>query len=640
MSRTLSWKWLCSRLGFWHGHPPARVRPCLGALEQLEDRVLLSATPLIPLSNQSVGAVSAFLKLENSFEISQVDGIKLEADVIELKTNALSAAEIDYFLKIDGDLVQIDNDLIGTPGPAGSTGTTGIDGILTNLDLPVDMAINLEAELLPAVQSARAATTTVIGQLQQLQTAGKSVVHPAASVDVFLKIEGIDGTAADDATLNFAKIEYEFIGADATDLGAALGAQGSAAPGAAGGLLQDFVVLAADTAAGPNTTSGSAVVPARESSTPSVSEFVATESAYANAVGVYIHRKLPGRMKSGQITLSRGAADYFLKLDADLLQINDDLIGTPGAGSGIDGALLKLQLPQATLNSINALVTALGNADTAIMAQQKLLDNANIASAGSSLADVEAAAQQQADQFALAFAKIEINFINQTTGLGPALGLQGSSAPGPAGGLLQDALVLATDAGGTFPGAIVYPPPAVVDAFLKIDAAIIQNQNALVSAEQAYIKLGVQLPAVLVDYFSKIDSDLLEIDTGLLGTAAGPAGPGVTGIDSILENLNGMPATYVSQIQSLDKQVQSGQQAVTAAQTGVQNTSGTVTAAALAEFHKLGGIQVQAEAAFVGISTNFDAIVDQFIGLDPGEDAMIQDSKNIADGAAKGQAQE
>ncbi len=638
MSRTLSWKWLCSRLGLRHTRTrtPTSLRPCLAALDQLEDRVLLSSTPLIPLSNQSVSAVDAFLKFESTFIAGQNTFLQSESTVIQQSNNVLPASIVDYFLKIDDDGVQIDTDLIVTPAAAGAAATTGgIDGILTNLALPVNTAIDLEAQVIPAVAQQLQTTNTLIALLSRTGTPGG--VRPDA-YDAFLKLDGIEGeslAAATGFTLNFTKIEYQFIGADATDLGPALGVQGSASAGPAGGLLQDVVVLTSD--ADPTLPPPAATTPPA-----AVVSFLTIESAFIDGENSFIKSELTFRKASGG-ELSSAAVDYFLKLDADLVQVDNDLAPASvagGATAGIDGVLLKLQLPPTTLATINTLVPAVQQAQAAAIAAEKAVQGAGSTTADDKLAGLEATAQQAASQLTLNFAKIEYDFINlDPTDLGPALGLQGSKTPGPAGGLLQDVVALASDAGGQFPGAIIYPPPAVVDAFIKFENAIIQNQSAMVAAEQAFIKLDVQLPAVIVDYFVQIDDDQLEIDTALIGTPGSTTDPG--GIDGALESLAGMPAAYDTTIQALKVTVLKGQAALTAAETALeQNAGGTATAAALLYFASFQGDHDKFQEAFGDLVLSFGAIENEFIGLNPGNAAYVQDSKNIADGAAKAQAVE
>lgn len=462
MSPLLSWKWLCSRPDFRHRPIPGRARRCLAAVEQLEDRVLLTATAPVPLSHTSAHAVESFLKLEHKLVGGQTDAIKLEADVIELKTQSLSAAAVDYFLKIDRDMLQIDNDLIGAAGSAGAAGTGGIDGILTGLALPAKVASDLESRLIPAVESAREATIAVIGKLEKL-AAGTQGIQSASAVDWWLKIPRVVESAARDFTLSFAKIEHDFIGADAKDLGPALGLQGAPAAGPAGALLEDLAVLTAD-AAPPSDLNGDHQVEA----------FIKYATHFLGGEDEYLRKKLPGKMKSGQITVTR--AEYFLKIDADLVQMDNDLAGSPATSTsagttatpvGVANVLLNdaktLGLSPQTVGKLEALVKAAQAAGAEAAAQeQEILKIFGNLGDGGFLADKGKGGIGAASDlftgvgwsFGLEIDGMEDSLIKLDPNLGPSLGSStGTTAPGPLGGLLQDSLVLVSDVGGKLPGA-------------------------------------------------------------------------------------------------------------------------------------------------------------------------------------------
>ncbi|HET6882321.1 MAG TPA: hypothetical protein VFI31_19305 [Pirellulales bacterium] len=604
---------------------------------------MLSATAPIPLSNQSLNAVNEFLRFEYKFtEITQVDGIKMVVDPIELKTN-LTAAQVDYFLKIDRDMVQVDDDFIGSP--QGSNTFAGIDGVLANLALPANVASDLEAKLIPAVQSAREATTTLITQLENLTPAqgGQS----AAAVDYFQKIKGIEREAADDM-LAFAKIEYQLIAADPNDLGPALGLQGTAAAGPAGALLNDLGVLTADTAP-PSDLNGDGQV---DAFIKTANQFLTGQNAFLNfevielktndATGHYL-KTPPGRMDAGEL-------DYFLKIDGDLAQNDADLARVAklllkDAQASTAGSTNTLDLSQETISSLQALVKAAQNAGAEAAALEKEVLGSPSGTTfqpggGDAVFDKHKGEIEILSwSFGVSFAEMENSLINLDPNLGPALALStGTTAPGPAGGLLNDMLVLAADANGAFTQNV-----AVVAAFLSIEGNIIQAENNFVAAEQAFINLGVQLPPAIVSYFTAVDNGMLEIDSGLLGTPGSTGTAATPGLDSILEGLSGLPASYVASPQALAKQAQSAQQAVTSALAEVQSTSSLPTPTPADqvymkyEFHHL---QADTKQAFATISANFDQIEGLLIGLDPSNQYDIQDSKNIADGAAKGQAQE
>ncbi len=648
MSRILPWNWLGSHSKSPRGRVPARARPCLAPLEQLEDRIVLNSTFVppaapIPLSQQSLNAVTEFLTEQGQLIAGQTSFVQAQTDLINQTGDKLPSAAIDFFLTIDSDLVQFDTDLVGSAGSTGSTGSTGIDTVMTYFALPLPAAINLEATLIPTVGLELQATNAVIAQLQNA-TVGELTKTEGIKLEadvVELKTNTMSGNYH-----RFAQIEYQLIGADANDLGPPLGLQGSTSPGLVGGLLQDLTVLASDAAVGVSaSTSGSTSgsTPAADSFAAIESAFVADQNAFLQLEGVYLRKKLPGKMKSGTITLSR---TYFVNIDADLIQIDNDLIGAPSAAAGqvggVDGTLLTLKLSQKDLTSLaNTLVPAVQAARATAIADQAAVQQISDANTTTfDIAGLEAAAELTGNQLALGVAGIEHALIQLDSGaFSPALGLQGSASPGLVGGLLQDATVLMSDAGGQAPTDIVYPPPAVVDAFLTFEGAMIQNQNSFLASEQTYLKLGVQLPAAIVDYFLQIDDALLDVDSGLVGPP-GPAGPDV-GVDGVLLQL-GLPATYMANIQNnLIPAVQSIQKTATADVTALQQNagaSGPATSSTLLVFSKLTMIQLQEQVVLGNLSLSFGQIENALNGLDPTNQTYIQDSKNISDGAAKGQA--
>jgi len=646
MSRTLSWKWLCSRSVFQRGRVPARVRPCLAAVEQLEDRVLLTATfvpPLapIPLSQQSLNAVAAFITEQGRLFDTQDTIIQRQNDLINQTADKLPTNVVNFFLKIDADLAQIDNDFqpstASTTGTAGTTsGTVGIDTVLTYLKLPLQTAINLESIFIPRIGQEVFATDAVMAQLQK-STPG--VLTKAEGIKLEADVIELKTNSAAIA-LNFSKIEYEFIGADANDLGPALGPQASAPPGPAGGLLQDLMVLASDASPpGDLNNDGQADAFVKIQNT-----FIAGENAFLK-----YEQALMEKITLHHEGLYVGDADYFLKLDGDLIKINTDLaVSAAGttAAAGVDNVLLNdantLNLSQQTVKGLNALVQAVQSAGAEAATLEQEVAGATTSAAQPGLVDDKHKGEIEiwSWSWGVSFAEMETNFIKlDPKNFGAALGYQGSAALGPVGGLLQDSLVLATDAGGTFPGAIVYPPPTVVDSFLKFESAVSQNENSFLASEQGFLNLGVQLPAAIVDYFLKMDDAFLEMDTGLVGPSGTP--PVIGGADGVLLTL-GLPPAYNDTINKLGAAIQTAQQAATAAETALQkNSGGPATPAALQYFVKIDHIQKNEQTAMEQLSFSFLTIENEFIGLDPSNQEFgVQDSKNIADGAAKAQAVE
>ncbi|MGH7135429.1 MAG: type VI secretion system tube protein Hcp, partial [Pirellulales bacterium] len=446
MSRKLSWKWLGSQFGVRKACPRGRTRPCLAALEQLEDRVLLSAASVTPPTDQALSAVNAFLKIEGTFNQSQTDFLKAESDFLKIGSHKLTAATVDYFLKIDGDLLKIGEDLVVSPTGAA---VGGIDGTLANLKLPASTADNLQ-KIMPAVEQQLKLDNQLIGLLEPARAnAAAAVVTSAAAVNGYIKLDGIPAIA-----VNFAQIENGLIGADTADLGPALGLQGSdTSPGEAGGLLQDLAVLGADASANYSGTPSAAA--------PVVDAFLKIENTLIHKQDDFLKIE-SAFIKYGGNQLTSAGVDYFLKMDQDLIQVDNDSVGPPAtvgqaavvgnaALGGIDGVLLKLNLPANLLATIQQkIMPAIANdRDSAAALEAQLEQGAG--GVVMSAADVflkldgikgESQDDKHKDEIhvsSFSFQKIELELVQlDPTDLGPALGPQGSAAPGLAGGFLQD----------------------------------------------------------------------------------------------------------------------------------------------------------------------------------------------------------
>ena len=495
MSRSLSWKWLCSPLTVRKSGSRGRSRPCLAALEQLEDRVLLSAAPAASLSGESLQAVDAFLKIENAYNKAQTEFLKIENKLANDTTQKLSSDTVNYFLKIDSDLVQVDTDLIGSPN---TTATGGIDGILDTLKLPSRTADYLDHKLVPAVSQELALANKLIGQLSPTTTTA-SLASAAPSTSTDLRIHKLADVP--ELTVDFAAIEYKFIGADPADLGPALGPQGSPSPGAAGGLLQDLAVLGAD-AAGKQfqTSTGGSTAPAV------VNAFLKIEETLIDQQNDFLKSE-DALLKYSKHKLSAAAVDYFLKIDQDLIALDNDAIGPPTtppaaasttATGGIAGVLLKLDLPADMLANIqNKMIPAVQDARDAALAALAQLQQGASSGADTIKINIEHIELKVGGGFGVVaadFMKIENALLNlDPTDLGPALGLQGSPAPGMVGGLLQDALALVSDVGVGLPVT-----------FHKHDD---DTQLNAAGAEQGLVGLGVQLAVGPGDAASVLDGN-------------------------------------------------------------------------------------------------------------------------------------
>jgi hypothetical protein len=306
MSRAPAWKWLFSRFSSRRAPQAAVARPCLPAIEQLDDRVL-----------PSVSTVDAFLKYENAFIKGEASFIKGENIVIQQYKEQVPSAVSAFFLKLDADFVKIDTTLASTTEGGA---TTGIDGVLIKLDLSSEEAGAAAYKIKTEVADLKAAAAL-------LQNPGIDVTA-AAAVDTFIKLDGIEHKGrdtAEDFQTGFIKIEADFLKLDPVNL---------KEPAAA--LKLDLGALAADAAA-PHAVER--FIKLQESFLKFEEGFIKLENAFIKY----------GGDKPAAVT------DYFLKLDGALIKIADDLIGAPapkttdaaviGGVGGIDGALLKLDLP-------------------------------------------------------------------------------------------------------------------------------------------------------------------------------------------------------------------------------------------------------------------------------------------------------
>lgn len=444
---------------------PARrraARPCLAALEQLEDRVLLSAVPPAAMSEQSLDAVNNLLNIECKLTESQVVFLRAESGVLEhagydthgnIKVSP-SPSTLNYFYKIDGELAQIDSDLIGSPTDQGAGGLDGV--LLADLKLPAATQKYLQSVLLPAIGQELAMANQLLGQLANQSP------QPAATAlggDVDYKSDGYKLHGIPRLTVNFAEIENDLIAADPADMGPALGLQGSPAPGPVGTLLQDLGGLAVD--ASPPENSGDS---------ESHGTTIAAVEAFLNVENQLIDQqddllKLESAFLNGStvsadtwrahihpnFTSPQAAVDYFLKMDADLVQLDNDSVGPPLAAEaassassatapgGIAGVLLTLDLPADLLTTIqNKIVPEMKSDRTALLAmEQQLLQQGGVQPADktSSGTTKKGGGDKPIEQLTLNFSKASAALIQtDPQGFGPLVP-----------GMLQDLLVTTAD---------------------------------------------------------------------------------------------------------------------------------------------------------------------------------------------------
>ncbi len=446
--------------------PRRRARPCRTALEQLEDRVLLSAVPPSALSEQSLAAVNALLKIESKFNDAQAVFLKAESAVLvhpgyDLKHNhKLSVSTADYLSKVDGDLQKIDADLIGSPTGQGAGGLDGV--LLTNLALPTAAQKYLQNVLVPAVGQELELANKLAGLLDNQAPQPEAATLGGTPMDGDdLNFDGYELNSIPKLTVNFAQIENDLIAADPADLGPALGLQGSSNPGPAGKLLQDLAALDLDAAA-----------PASPGESAGHGRTIAAVEAFLRIENQLIEQqddllKLESAFLKGQtepadswrshihpnFTSSPTAVDDFLKIDADLVQLDNDSIGPPVAAAmaaadsttvapgGIDGILLTLDLPTAMLAQIqHDIVPAVQSERAALVAMegQLLQQQGQIQPEDktSSAGDKKSGGDKPIEKISLNFGKVATALIQtDPQGLGPLVG-----------GMLQDMLVSTADA--------------------------------------------------------------------------------------------------------------------------------------------------------------------------------------------------
>jgi hypothetical protein len=299
-----TWNWLTAT----RQRSQTSSRPCLPAVEQLEDRIVpaVGVKPAAVVTAPTPAAVNNFIKWENDFIKIQDSYIKIEDRYLKLYNDVLPPDAAALFIKLDADFAAIDNDLAGSPSATGANGVGGIDGTLIMRRLSSAGATAAG----DAVLRDAALIQVNDGLIQNGQNGGT----PGATLDfvhIYIKLEALSlklHTAVDDSEAQFLKIEKAFIAVDPNDL---------AKPVA--GLDSDLLKLDTDTKP-MNSVAVDAFLKFEE-------DFIKGENSFIKIEGDFL-------LKYGS-ALPPGAANYFIKLDNDYLNANGDLVK-------IDSALIGL----------------------------------------------------------------------------------------------------------------------------------------------------------------------------------------------------------------------------------------------------------------------------------------------------------
>jgi len=182
-----SWKWLSSRLPIHElGNNPAfPSRPCLLAVEQLDDRLMLSATPSPSFQSGGHEGTTADTQILIGLIKGQLGLIQTELTAMKLAPGELKPSDIvqmkESLLNMDQEIVKLGQDAI-----AGNLTDLKQQKVLTSIDeifAKVNSAIppTLPGEdnnpLLPAIQKVREAAIKLVTDFAQ----------PGGKVSVSLK---------------------------------------------------------------------------------------------------------------------------------------------------------------------------------------------------------------------------------------------------------------------------------------------------------------------------------------------------------------------------------------------------------------------------------------------------------------------
>lgn len=244
--------------------------------------------------------------------------LKIEEDILQKNADKLTAAAVDFFLKIDSDFIKIDNDFLKIDNVLGAPNSTGLS--LAPPEVMKDVTAQI-GDLTTEAASVSLNFTKII------------VNRAADAVDAYLQMEHIkyklDATASEFA-LQFVKIEQDLIDGDPTDLGDVSNPGNTVSPGPVSTLATDLTGLATD-------------------ATPQASRAV---DAFLELEGVFIKGETQFLKLEDEILqkyhghLPPAFVDYLLQLDNAYLKLGADFIkidlaltgaGTTGGGAAVVG---------------------------------------------------------------------------------------------------------------------------------------------------------------------------------------------------------------------------------------------------------------------------------------------------------------
>jgi hypothetical protein len=327
MNRFPTWNWLASGNSAQRAGRSLVARPCLPAVEQLDDRILPSATANPAAAVTAPGpasphAVATFLKWQDDF-------IKIQDSIIAIedsyhKENPGLQVSNNYFIKLDQDLIQLDTDLAGAPSAAGTNAIGGIDGTIISYKRHSSASAQAGGT---AVQAALVQTQADLALLSGGGSTGGTTAAAAttggpsvgAVINAYLKLDSQERKIKIDlasSSLTWVKIETQFAGSDLEKAAAALGA--------------DLATAATDAA--PQTSRAD-------------NAFIKWESIFIKVQDEFI--KLEGAYLDNNPKLSPTAANYFLKIDADYVAADLDM-------DGINDKVLGGKLPPLVLQALDA----------------------------------------------------------------------------------------------------------------------------------------------------------------------------------------------------------------------------------------------------------------------------------------------
>ncbi len=335
-----TWNWLVSGLSTRQRCQTKSTRPCLPAVEQLDDRILPTVTikpVVVAPPPQTPPAVTSFIKWQNDFIKLQDSYIKIEERYLKLHGDVLSPDAANFFLKLNADFEAIDADLAGNPLAAGASTAVspvaspvangGIDGTLIFRRLSTAQA-TADSK---AVLADAALLNLDDGVIKKGQTNGGNTTDDA--IHVYLKLEALSiklHGAVDDSEAQFLKIEKAFVAVYPDELSKPVAS-----------LDGHIIKLDGDT---------TPMNPA------AVDAFIKFEANFIKGESNFIKLEDAFLLKYGG-ALPQGASDYFIKIDRDYLSVNGDL-------AAVDAILIGLLKPAPTAASPPEFTGGLANFPT------------------------------------------------------------------------------------------------------------------------------------------------------------------------------------------------------------------------------------------------------------------------------------